>query len=120
MAAIKRISKSAAQQQKSIGNPPTIREKTGAIPLQQTQPAQTVPASPNTPDHDPVDRPSHYTQGDIECLDAIKASMPHEQFLGFLKGSEMKYVWRYQHKGGLEDLRKATFYLARLISEVSV
>ena len=40
--------------------------------------------------------------------------------LGFLKGSEMKYVWRYQHKGGLEDLRKATFYLARLISEVSV
>ena len=97
MAATRRISKSAAQQQQ-----------------------QTVPPSPNTPAHDPVDRPLHYTQGGIECLDAIKASMPREQFLGFLKGNEMKYVWRYQHKGGIEDLRKANFYLARLIAEVSV
>ena len=120
MAATRRISKSAAQQQKSIGNPPTIREKTGATPPQQTQPAQTVPPSPNTQDHDPVNAPAHYRQGDIECLDAIKASMPREQFLGYLKGNEMKYVWRYQHKGGIEDLKKANFYLARLIAEVSV
>ena len=76
-------------------------------------------ASPSTPAPDPVDRPLHYTQGDIECLDAIKASMPREQFLGFLKGNQMKYVWRYEHKGGLEDLKKAQFYLERLVRELT-
>ena len=45
--------------------------------------------------------------------------MSREQFLGYLKGNEMKYVWRYEHKGGVEDLKKANFYLTRLIAEVS-
>ena len=72
-----------------------------------------------TPSVDLVNHPPHYTQGGIECLDAIKASMSREQFLGYLKGNEMKYVWRYEHKGGIEDLKKANFYLTRLIAEVS-
>lgn len=69
--------------------------------------------------NDPVNHPSHYTQGGIECLDAIKASMTPEQFSGFLKGQVMKYMWRYELKAlPLQDLQKAEFYLKRLIAEV--
>ena len=83
-------------------------------------PASPTPApSLDSLARDLVNNPPHYTQGGIECLDAIKASMPREQFLGFLKGSEMKYVWRYEHKGGIEDLKKANFFLRRLIEEVT-
>jgi len=76
-------------------------------------------SSPSTPAPDLVNHPPHYKQGDIECLDAIKASMPHQQFIGYLKGNQMKYVWRYEHKGGLEDLKKAQFYLERLVKELT-
>ena len=60
--------------------------------------------------------PSHY-QGEIECIEAIKASMSTQQFLGYLKGNVQKYLWRYDRKNGVEDLRKAQWYLNRLISE---
>ena len=64
---------------------------------------------------DPVN-PSHYKQGDIECIDAIKASMTLAQFQGYLKGNIMKYLWRYEHKSnkGLEDLNKAQWYMDKL------
>ena len=67
---------------------------------------------------DPVNHPAHYTQGGIECIEAIKASMTASEYRGYLKGNAMKYMWRYQHKGGVEDLKKARWYLDRLISEV--
>ena len=69
---------------------------------------------------DPVN-PSHYKQGDIECIDAIKASMTLAQFQGYLKGNIMKYLWRYEHKSneGLEDLNKAQWYLDKLKMTVS-
>ena len=37
------------------------------------------------------------------------------EFKGFLKGNALKYVWRYAHKNGAEDLKKAQWYLDRLI-----
>jgi hypothetical protein len=46
-----------------------------------------------------VNHPAHYTSGEIECIDALKASMPHAEFCGFLKGNAMKYLWRYDKKG---------------------
>ena len=67
---------------------------------------------------DNVNHPAHYTQGAVECIDALKASMTREEFIGYLKGCQMKYVWRYRMKGGAEDLRKARWYLDRLIAEV--
>ena len=68
--------------------------------------------------HDPVNRPSHYTAGGIECIDAIKASMSTEAFLGFLKGNVQKYMWRYEKKvAPVEDLKKAQWYLSKLIEE---
>jgi len=69
--------------------------------------------------NDPVNHPSHYTQGGIECIDAIKASMTEAEFRGFLKGQVIKYIWRYELKGKPgEDLNKADFYLKRLRKEV--
>ena len=68
---------------------------------------------------DNVNNPVHYTQGEIECIDAIKASMSAEAFRGFLKGNVIKYAWRYMDKGKpAEDLKKAEWYLKRLIKEV--
>ncbi len=65
---------------------------------------------------DPVNRPSHYTAGGIECIDAIDASMTPTEYAGFLKGQVLKYVWRYRLKGKpAEDLKKARYYLDRLI-----
>ena len=67
---------------------------------------------------DMVNHPSHYTQSEIECIDAIKASMSKEEFAGYLKGNTIKYLWRYRLKGkAQEDLQKADCYLKRLLTE---
>lgn len=67
--------------------------------------------------NDPVNHPGHYCKGGIECIDAIGAAMSAEAFRGFLKGNIMKYVFRYEAKNGIEDLKKAQWYLNRLIGE---
>ena len=64
---------------------------------------------------DLVNHPDHYTSGPIECIDAISASMTEYQFAGYLKGNIIKYLWRYEDKGGLEDLQKAAWYLKKLL-----
>lgn len=70
-------------------------------------------------DFDTVQRPAHYNQSGIECIDAIAASMTPAEFQAYLKGNVQKYLWRYQHKNGVEDCRKAQWYLDRLIKELS-
>tara|TARA_Y100001938_G_scaffold22442_1_gene28889 strand:- start:3248 stop:3475 length:228 start_codon:yes stop_codon:yes gene_type:complete len=64
---------------------------------------------------DMVNSPPHYNSGDIECIDAIKESMTPEAFKGYLKGNIQKYIWRYENKKGVEDLKKAQWYLNKLI-----
>ena len=64
---------------------------------------------------DAVNHPAHYTSGEIQCIDAIRASMSKLEYEGFLKGNLIKYTWRYRNKGGLQDLQKANWYLDRLI-----
>lgn len=69
---------------------------------------------------DEVERPEHYNLGNIECIDAIRASMPKEEFEGYLKGNSLKYLWRYRYKGkALQDLEKAQWYLTKLIESVA-
>lgn len=68
---------------------------------------------------DTVQRPAHYNQSGIECIDAIAASMTAEEFQAYLKGNVQKYLWRYQHKNGLEDVLKAEWCLNRLVKELS-
>ena len=68
---------------------------------------------------DPVNNPSHYNQGGIECIEAIKASMSGEEFAGYLKGNVQKYVFRYRNKGNpVQDLAKAKWYLEKLQKHV--
>jgi hypothetical protein len=64
---------------------------------------------------DNVERPKHYNQGGIECIEAIRASMTSDQFCGYLKGNIQKYIWRYESKNKIEDLKKANWYLNKLI-----
>lgn len=65
--------------------------------------------------HDSVNNPNHYHRGGIECIDALEASMTKEQFLGHLKATAISYLWRYDLKNGLEDVKKARWYIDRLI-----
>lgn len=68
---------------------------------------------------DPVNHPTHYTEGDIECIDAMRAALGRVGFIAYCTGAALKYLWRYQHKGKpLEDLRKAAWYLNRVIAEM--
>jgi hypothetical protein len=62
---------------------------------------------------DVVNHPSHY--GGIECIEAIETALTTEEFRGFCKANCMKYIWREKHKGGTESLKKAQWYLNRLI-----
>lgn len=63
---------------------------------------------------DLINHPPHYTKGRIECLDFIV-----DQQLPYLAGQVVKYTVRYRWKGTpLDDLKKARFYLDRLIEEL--
>ena len=64
---------------------------------------------------DVVNHPSHYTDGSIETIEAIEAALTNEEFRGYCKGNCIKYIWRERHKGGTESLKKAQWYLDRLI-----
>ena len=71
------------------------------------------------PNKDMVNAPDHYNQFSIECIDAIEASLTQEGFEGMCKGNAMKYLWRYKYKSKpLEDLKKAQYYLNKLIKSV--
>ena len=87
------------------------------MPIRKNPATKASKSSP-TPSVDLVNHPPHYTQGGIECIDAIRASMSKEQFLGYCKGNSLKYQWRYEAKGGVEDLKKAKWYLDRMIQEI--
>ena len=69
---------------------------------------------------DVVDHPSHYTQGRFEAIDVIADALTPEMLEGFCIGNVLKYVLRYRHKNGVEDLRKARWYLDRAITLVDV
>ena len=68
---------------------------------------------------DQVNQPSHYTNGDIECIDAIRAALTPEEFMGYCKGNAIKYVWREKSKNGLEDMQKAKVYLNWMIEQAT-
>ena len=63
---------------------------------------------------DMVNHPPHYNQYGIECIDAIQACTG-EGFEQYLQGNILKYLWRYKYKNGTEDLKKAQWYLNKLL-----
>ena len=94
------------------GSEPTPRPATGS-------PSYIAPPKPHqiqmlrqvTMSNDPVNRPQHYRSGSLETVQAIEGLG-----LGYFEGNVLKYLSRYRHKGKpVEDLRKAQWYLERLI-----
>lgn len=84
-------------------------------PLPKEDRAIKMPES-SKPDN--VNSPKHYLKGGLECIQVIKAELTPEQYKGYLYGNVLKYMWRWQNKNGLEDLRKAAKYLEWLQEEV--
>lgn len=71
------------------------------------------------PDADMVNHPSHYTQGGIECIDALKAATVSKTGIeAVCTANAIKYLWRYEEKNGVEDVKKARWYIDRLIKEL--
>ena len=72
-----------------------------------------------TPPNDPVNHPNHYTNGSVECIDAIESALGSDEFHGYLRGNIIKYLWRYELKNNrAEDLKKARWYLNKLIASI--
>lgn len=65
---------------------------------------------------DNVNHPTHYTSTKIETIEVIQDKLTAEAFEGFCIGNVLKYVTRYKLKNGLEDLKKARWYLDKIIS----
>jgi hypothetical protein len=99
-----------------------LRRFGNEIEVVHNVPAQTGIESVFAPkaEDDPVNHPTHYTHGGIECIDAIEAALSSQTdpVAAFLTGQSLKYLWRWPIKNGLEDLRKARWYLDRLIKRM--
>ena len=71
------------------------------------------------PNVDMVNHPDHYTQGRIECIDALKAATVSKTGIeAVCTANAIKYLWRYEEKNGIEDVKKARWYIDRLIKEL--
>ncbi len=69
--------------------------------------------------HDPVNHPSHYTQGKVECIDAIRAALGPVGFQAYLRGQVIKYNWRLGLKDdAAQDAGKAKWYQDLLAKEL--
>jgi len=68
---------------------------------------------------DMINNPKHYNTNEIECIDAIKG-MLGDEFPAYLQGNITKYLWRFKNKNGVEDLKKAQWYLNKLINQYEV
>lgn len=62
-----------------------------------------------------IDHPAHYNQGGIECIEAMRAAYGDEAVKQFSLLNAFKYLWRCWRKNGVEDVRKAVWYLEKYI-----
>ena len=65
---------------------------------------------------DMVNAPPHYTQGGIECIDAMQSAFGATELEAYCKIAAFKYIWRCEKKNGNEDIRKAIWYLKKYLS----
>jgi hypothetical protein len=69
------------------------------------------------PKFDPVSKPQHYNAGGVECIDALEAAtVGLEGIEAVCTANAIKYLWRWKKKNGVEDLKKAQWYINRLIN----
>ena len=64
---------------------------------------------------DVVNRPKHYANSSIECIDAMEAAYGTEAVMWFCACNAFKYQWRFVNKNGTEDLNKAQWYRNKYI-----
>lgn len=65
---------------------------------------------------DPVNRPAHYTAGNIECIDYMQDVLTPDEFRGYLRGQVIKYQHRLMAKGNpAQDAAKLAWYANRLV-----
>ena len=64
---------------------------------------------------DVVNSPEHYTSGSVECIDAMVETQGVEAVIGFCICNAFKYLWRHNLKNGIEDVKKASWYLNKAI-----
>lgn len=58
-----------------------------------------------------IEHPNHYNQGSIECIDAMEEAFGTQAVMIFCICNAFKYIWRYSKKNGIEDIKKAIWYL---------
>lgn len=70
---------------------------------------------------DNVNHPAHYNSAGIECIDAMEAMVEGAEVdahIAYCWQNAFKYLWRWPYKNGLEDLKKARWYLDRIIQKM--
>ena len=73
---------------------------------------------PTVPAVDMVNHPPHYTQGEIECIDAIAAALGEDGFKAYCRGCVIKYAWRTGLKDdATTDLKKMRWYAGRAVGK---
>lgn len=82
-----------------------------ASPEEVDENYQMLVANRDVVENDVVSHPAHYTQGGIECIDAMVAAFGKEAVANFCMCNAFKYIWRSKHKNGAEDIEKAKWYL---------
>lgn len=73
---------------------------------------------PEEPKNEPdlVNHPSHYETGKFECIEVMEEALGRDVVKDFCIGNAFKYLYRAKRKNGLEDLKKAQWYLNKVIS----
>ena len=70
---------------------------------------------------DLVNHPPHYTDGNIECIDAIESAVAgmSDGFSAYCTAAAIKYLWRWKLKGTpKQDLEKARWYIDKLLTRI--
>ena len=76
---------------------------------------EPMPEQKPETENDVVNHPSHYTQGGIECIDAMKSAFGADELAVYCKIAAFKYIWRCELKNGSEDVKKAIWYLQKFL-----
>jgi len=114
-----RIEELKANAVRLVGENAELRRTISEMEAERNALLQTVEKAVDAAGHDPVNHPAHYTAGKVECIDAIEsATVGLTGGVAYCTGAAIKYLWRWSRKGGVEDLKKARWYIDRLIREM--
>lgn len=68
---------------------------------------------------DMVNHPPHYNNGNVECIDAIESATVNKKGIeAVCVANVIKYLWRYETKNGIEDVKKAKWYIDKLLTKL--